>query len=62
MCNLEIVFKELLKCQESKNIKSCIPCKGFIDCKLRRAYVNKVYLSMNKDIFEKDNNKGFDFG
>lgn len=61
MCNLEMAFKELLKCQESKNIKSCIPCKGFIDCSLRRAYVDAVYLSMNKELFE-NNNKGFDFG
>ena len=61
MCDLEIAFKELLKCQEGKNIKSCIPCKGFIDCSLRRAYVDAVYLSMNKELFE-DNNKGFNFG
>ena len=61
MCNLEMAFKELLKCQESKNIKSCIPCKGFIDCSLRRAYVDAVYLSMNKELFE-NNNKGFNFG
>ena len=61
MCDLEIAFKELLKCQEDKNIKSCIPCKGFIDCSLRRAYVDAVYLSMNKELFE-DNNKGFNFG
>lgn len=38
----------LKSCQESHNLKSCIPCDEFFKCELRKKYVITVYESMNK--------------
>ena len=40
--------KELKECQKSKNLSSCLQCKEVIGCRLRNAYVDAVYKSMNK--------------
>ncbi|MEA3492507.1 MAG: hypothetical protein U9R27_11470 [Campylobacterota bacterium] len=45
---LEDKTKELQKCQQTKNLKSCLGCKEVNECKLRDAYVKAVYDSMSK--------------
>ena len=53
---LETITLALKDCQESNNLKSCMPCTSFIDCNLRKQYVLNVYNSMNKG-----NTGGFEF-
>ena len=38
----------LKKCQNEKQIDSCMKCKLIIGCNIRKKYVNAVYQSMNK--------------
>ena len=45
---LDEKLKELKKCQEEKKLNSCFKCELVLECKLREAYVNAVYESMNK--------------
>lgn len=45
---LDSITLALKTCQQSNNIKSCMPCKSFLDCNLRKQYVQEVYNSMNK--------------
>lgn len=41
--------KELLqKCQQSKNIDSCMKCEKIFECETRKTYVKAVYESMAK--------------
>ena len=40
--------KKLKECQSSKGLTSCLKCELVIGCEIRNAYVNAVYLSMNK--------------
>jgi hypothetical protein len=44
--NVQIV--QLQQCQESKALVSCSLCNEFIDCSIRKQYVNAVYESMSK--------------
>ena len=53
---LETITLALKTCQESNNLKSCMPCISFLDCNLRKQYVLDVYNSMNKG-----NTGGFEF-
>ena len=53
---LDSITLALKTCQESNNLKSCMPCTSFIDCNLRKQYVLDVYNSMNKG-----NTGGFEF-
>ena len=53
---LDSVTLALKTCQESNNLKSCMKCTSFLDCKLRKQYVLEVYNSMNKG-----NTGGFEF-
>jgi hypothetical protein len=53
---LEAITVELKQCQTDKKFGSCSVCEKYLECSLRREYVSKVYLSMNKD---KDG--GFEF-
>lgn len=53
----EIVLKELIQCQKSRNINSCMKCdKDFFKCELRKKYEEKTYYKMNKNT-----TGGFDF-
>jgi hypothetical protein len=45
---LEKKLQELKKCQEEKNFKSCSECLEFLECELRKEYVDAVYNSMSK--------------
>jgi len=45
---LDEKLKELKKCQEDKNLNSCLKCELILECELRNIYVNAVYESMNK--------------
>ncbi len=52
-------LEELKQCQKDKKQNSCIPCKTFFTCNLRKEYVKAVYRSMNPNF---DNSKdGFNF-
>ena len=53
---LDSITLALKTCQESNNLKSCMPCISFLDCNLRKQYVLEVYNSMNKG-----NTGGFEF-
>ena len=53
---LDSITLALKTCQESNNLKSCMPCISFLDCNLRKQYVLDVYNSMNKG-----NTGGFEF-
>ncbi len=39
---------KLKECQKAKGLKSCYVCKEVIGCAVRKAYVDAVYLSMNR--------------
>ena len=45
---LEDITTELKQCQADKEFGSCSVCEKYIECSLRKEYVAKVYLSMNK--------------
>jgi hypothetical protein len=45
---LEAILTELKQCQADKKFGSCSVCEKYLECSLRREYVSKVYLSMNK--------------
>lgn len=38
----------LQKCQEEKQLKSCMECDALFECEVRKEYVRAVYESMNK--------------
>ena len=38
----------LQKCQDERNIDSCMKCEKIFDCTTRNIYVDAVYSSMNK--------------
>lgn len=40
--------KELEACQEQKQHKSCSDCNEYLECALRKTYVQHVYGSMSK--------------
>ena len=50
-------ISEITLCQESKYQESCMPCDCFIECPVRKSYVNVVYDSMAP----KDGKGGFEF-
>jgi len=39
---------ELQRCQEEKQLESCMKCDVILECELRENYVKAVYESMNK--------------
>ncbi|PAF53782.1 hypothetical protein BKH42_04635 [Helicobacter sp. 13S00482-2] len=45
---LEQNILTLKKCQEEKNVQSCLKCTQVLECSTRKAYVKSVYESMNK--------------
>ncbi|WP_456429542.1 hypothetical protein [Nitratifractor sp.] len=45
---LEEKSRELKRCQEEHNLRSCLSCEKILGCSIRNAYVNAVYESMNK--------------
>ena len=46
--HLEKKITELKECQKQKNLKSCSECLEFLECDLRKEYVEAVYNSMSK--------------
>lgn len=46
--NLQNATNSLLKCQDSKNLVSCLQCQSILECSIRERYVRDVYRSMNK--------------
>ncbi|WP_120945014.1 MULTISPECIES: hypothetical protein [Helicobacter] len=40
--------QKVLACQERKGVGSCLRCSIVLECALRQAFVQSVYLSMNK--------------
>ena len=45
---LEEMLKKLTECQQQKGHKTCSACELFLECELRREYVEAVYNSMSK--------------
>ncbi|WP_121021824.1 hypothetical protein [Helicobacter vulpis] len=45
---LQTQCQKVLACQERKGVGSCLKCSIVLECTLRQAYVQSVYLSMNK--------------
>ncbi len=46
--HLEKKLKELQNCQKEKNLSTCSKCEIFLECELRKEYVDAVYNSMSK--------------
>ncbi len=46
--HLDKKLKELRSCQEEKGYKTCSQCEVFLECTLRKEYVDAVYNSMSK--------------
>ncbi|SFV49835.1 FIG00469370: hypothetical protein [hydrothermal vent metagenome] len=46
--HLEEMLQRLRECQKAKNFKSCSECMQFLECELRKEYVDAVYNSMSK--------------
>ncbi len=46
--HLEEMLKKLTECQQEKGYKTCSACELFLECELRREYVEAVYNSMSK--------------
>jgi hypothetical protein len=46
--HLEKKLKELRTCQEEKQLSTCSACTLFLECTLRKEYVDAVYNSMSK--------------
>lgn len=44
----EAAKEALTACQQARGLTSCWPCEKLFDCQTRNAYVDAVYLSMNK--------------
>jgi len=40
--------KDLEKCQQNLQLKSCLNCKKLLDCEIRKKYIDAVYNSMSK--------------
>lgn len=45
---LEEKTQDLKKCQDEKNVQSCLSCQQILDCSTRDTYVQAVYNSMSK--------------
>ena len=45
---LEEMLKKLQECQKQKGYKTCSACELFLECELRKEYVEAVYNSMSK--------------
>lgn len=45
---LDSELEALKKCQQEKNLDSCMPCEKTLECQTRQNYVKAVYESMNK--------------
>ncbi|WP_104695626.1 hypothetical protein [Helicobacter salomonis] len=45
---LQSHLQEVLACQKRKGVGSCLQCGVVLTCKQRQAYVQSVYMSMNK--------------
>ncbi|WP_456432281.1 hypothetical protein [Nitratifractor sp.] len=41
-------LETLRKCQQDRNVTSCMACPEILECEIRKRYVNAVYESMNK--------------
>lgn len=46
--HLDKMLKELRECQSEKEFETCSLCELFLECELRKQYVDAVYNSMNK--------------
>jgi len=46
--HLEKKLQELRSCQEQKGHTTCSACELFLECSLRKEYVDAVYNSMSK--------------
>ncbi|NPA65970.1 MAG: hypothetical protein GXO11_03720 [Epsilonproteobacteria bacterium] len=46
--HLEKKLKELQACQKEKDLITCSKCEFFLECELRKEYVDAVYNSMSK--------------
>ena len=44
---LDETKESLQKCQDEKNIDSCMKCEKTFECEIREDYVNAVYESMS---------------
>lgn len=45
---LEQKLQELQECQQQKGVTTCSGCTLFLECEIRKAYVDAVYNSMSK--------------
>ncbi len=45
---LEEMLQKLQSCQREKGYETCSACTLFLECELRREYVDAVYNSMSK--------------
>ena len=46
--HLEEMLEKLRKCQKEKALQTCSACEVFLECELRKEYVDAVYNSMSK--------------
>lgn len=46
--NFLISKDNLIKCQISKDLSSCMQCDNILSCSVRESYVMSVYKNMNK--------------
>ncbi len=45
---LEEMLVKLQECQKEKGVRTCSACALFLECALRKEYVDAVYNSMSK--------------
>jgi hypothetical protein len=45
---LDKELENLIQCQKSKNVPSCMKCEAVLNCSTRDTYIKAVYESMNK--------------
>jgi len=46
--HLEEMLKKLRACQQEKGFSTCSACEVFLQCDVRKEYVDAVYNSMSK--------------
>lgn len=46
--NFQETKDKLLKCQEEKQLSSCMQCPQILECKIREEYVHSTYSHLNK--------------
>ncbi len=46
--HLEKMLNKLRECQNEKGFETCSACEVFLECELRKQYVDAVYNSMSK--------------